>query len=201
VLLSLGYPDQETAAAEGYDPQESLFMRCELRKCTSIIRPMSAKKMSKLGISSELDRRRKDLDAMDAGAEMQQYLPADKDNEDTDGILGLLQINRKHVYAAKKSKDGPAKAAGPDDDSDDLGMEDSSDDEPEPLEAREVDRENLAKAYKYGASLVVVDKEDEAAIRQSFSECLEIRGFVNLKNVSIRLRLNGPSTHTPSDES
>ncbi|KAA1130751.1 ATP-dependent DNA helicase II subunit 2 [Puccinia graminis f. sp. tritici] len=190
VLLSLGYPDQETAAAEGYDPQESLFMRCELRKCTSIIRPMSAKKMSKLGISSELDRRRKDLDAMDAGAEMQQYLPADKDNEDTDGILGLLQVNRKHVYAAKKSKDPPAKAAGPDDDSDDLGMEDSSDEEPGPLEAREVDRENLAKAYKYGASLVVVDKEDEAAIRQSFSECLEIRGFVNLKNIPRHHLLN-----------
>ncbi|WAR60655.1 hypothetical protein PtB15_9B594 [Puccinia triticina] len=183
VLLSLGYPDQETSETEGYDPQETLFMRCELRKCTTIVRPMSAKKMSKFGVPSEIERRRKDLESMNARSQPGHQLPADDDEDDEDGLLGLLQVNRKHVYVGKKAQDGPSKGAGPGDDSDDLDMQDSSDEEPAPTAGREADRENLAKAYKYGASLVIVDQEDEAAIRQSFTESLEITGFVKLSNV------------------
>ncbi|POW01450.1 hypothetical protein PSTT_12536, partial [Puccinia striiformis] len=175
VMLSLGYPDGETAAAAGYNPQETLIIWCESRKCTSIVRPMSAKKMSKLGVESEIDRRCNDLNDTEMGAGLAQ--------DDEDGLRGLLQVNRKHVYVTKKTKGGLSKGAGPGDDSDDPDMKDSSDEEEAPLENREADRDNLARAYKYGASLVVIDKEDESKIRQSFTPGLQIRGFVKLDSI------------------
>ncbi|PLW57935.1 hypothetical protein PCANC_01023 [Puccinia coronata f. sp. avenae] len=150
MMLSLGYPDSETAKSEGYDAQETLFIRCELQKCTTIVRPMSTKKMSKFGVSSELERRRKTW--------------------------------------KQPNKDGHPQDAG--DDSDDPDMKLSSDDEPAPLESREADQDSLAKAYKYGSSLVIFDKEDEAKIRQTFSPSLEIRGFTALKTVPRHHLLN-----------
>ncbi|PLW49764.1 hypothetical protein PCASD_01627 [Puccinia coronata f. sp. avenae] len=185
MMLSLGYPDSETAKSEGYDAQETLFIRCELQKCTTIVRPMSTKKMSKFGVSSELERRRKDLEA---ASELEQHPPGHADDEDDDYLPGLLQTNRKHVYVNKQNKDGHPQDAG--DDSDDPDMKLSSDDEPAPLESREADQDSLAKAYKYGSSLVIFDKEDEAKIRQTFSPSLEIRGFTALKTVPRHHLLN-----------
>jgi len=124
VLLTLGYPDSETAKDEGFDPQETLLIRCEMQKCTTVVRPMSAKKMSKFGISSELEQRRRNLALM-------QY--------DDDALQGLLQTNQKLVYVTKQTKGGPHNVAG--DESNDPDMKHSSDDEPAPLQGREADQE------------------------------------------------------------
>jgi len=182
VMLTLGYPDSETAKGEGFDPQETLFIRCEMQKCTAVARPMSAKKMSRFGISSELERRRRDLALMQSGGDPQQ------EDQDEDALQGLLQTNRKFVYVTKPTKGGTRNVAG--DESDDPDMKHSSDDEPAPLQGREADQETLAKAYKYGTSLVIVDKEDEERIRQSFSPGMEIQGFMLLKNIPRHHLLN-----------
>ncbi|KNZ47972.1 hypothetical protein VP01_5g9 [Puccinia sorghi] len=182
LMLTLGYPDSETAKGEGFDPQETLFIRCEMQKCTMVTRPMSSKKMSRFGISSELERRRKDLALMQSGRDPQQ------EDQDDDALKGLLQTNRKFVYVSKQAKEGPRNVAG--DESDDTDMNHSSDDEPAPLQDREADQETLAKAYKYGTSLVIVNKEDEARIRQPFSPCMEIRGFTLLRNIPRHHLLN-----------
>jgi len=90
---------------------------------------MSAKKMSRFGISSELERRRRDLALMQSGGDPQQ------EDQDEDALQGLLQTNRKFVYVTKPTKGGTRNVAG--DESDDPDMKHSSDDEPAPLQGRE----------------------------------------------------------------
>lgn len=196
VILSLGYPDPETASTHGYDPEAALHITCRLQKCTSLVRPMSAKKMSKLGIPNELNRWRKDIVPPRSGGELEQYLPSKNEEEEEDNLSGLLQIVRRVVYAKKSDKTSNTKDP---DEGDDSGQQESSDGEACPLEHLEADETTLQKAYKYGATRVLLDKEDEAQIRQSFSPSLQIRGFISLDKVPRHHLMNNVYYLLPAD--
>lgn len=170
ITLSIGFPETDKATAQGYDPEETLLVHCQLQKCTTIIRPMASKKMSRSGVQGELNRRRKDLAHVQSSKVLEHHLAAEGENFDE--VTGLIQINRRHVYVNKLEND-----------SDDPDVQESSGDEPAPVEYREADQNNLQKAYNYGASRVLIDKEDEQEIRQSFSASLQIRGFLSLNSV------------------
>ncbi|KAG0145225.1 hypothetical protein CROQUDRAFT_46048 [Cronartium quercuum f. sp. fusiforme G11] len=186
VTLSIGALDPEQVTEESYEPSHTLRIECHLRKCTTVVRPKSMKKMSRFGIKTEQAKIRR-MNGPSTTGELIDHFMAEEDEEEEP--LGLLQVERKYVYGPQekpvKPKEQKARGVDSDSSSDDS---DSSYDEAVPL--READKERLAKAYKYGATLVVIDDDDLEQIRESFDTSLQIRGFLRLTDVPRQHLLN-----------
>lgn len=144
-------------------------------------------KMSQLGIRTELNKAKRSFEPPQTRQIVHQYIPGTTEEEEEP--VGLLQVERKYVYTTSDQPKTRKRGAGGDgsSDEDDSGSDEMSDHTP----LREADKDALVKAYKYGATLVPIDEDDEEAIRQSFEPSLEIRGFVRLKDVSLCLNPKG----------
>lgn len=197
--LTLGHPEVDPVRLEelGYDPKHTLRIPVQLRKCTSSVRPMGSKMMGKAGVREEREKERKFLDQLvkaKAGKGKGQdddLMIVDDDEADGDddhdlGPTGAGYLNRDSIYYYTNAETSNG-SGGQGKKRKRVEGDEEGEDEVEEEEAprRQAQKEDLIKAYKYGATLVPVDDMDEEELRMKFSQCLEIIGFVKTSDVRL----------------
>ncbi|KAI8448775.1 SPOC like C-terminal domain-containing protein, partial [Phakopsora pachyrhizi] len=181
VTLTLGFPDSGEAIAKDYNPDQTLRAYCLLKKCTSVVRPMAAKKIGRVALRAEQEKRRRAATMSEGDPNLDHFTARhsdeEKEEDDDESTMGLLRMERKYFYVDKQTEKGMRDDSETDENDELVDLISSGD------KLREADPERLVKAYKYGDTRVMIDKEDEERIRKTFSPSLQIRGFVKLVDV------------------
>lgn len=201
--LTIGCPETDEATLHelGYDPNKTLRINVQVRKCTMQVRPMGAKNMTRAGVRIEKAKEQRFLEktlAAKTGVKpgkgkdkAANAMDLDSDDEDSDDDLapedilaGLVERTSRYVYINPEgvhSQRG-AKRKRADGDGDDDEEEEGEDPEEAPLETAQKD--NLQKAYKYGATLVPIPDLEEDALRMHFQASrLEVTRFIPTDSV------------------